>query len=127
MPNEFINLHPFLLKIVNYHVLILFKLSLPWWLSGKECACQCKRCSFNPWVWKIPWRREWLPTPVLLPGKSHGQRSMAGYSPWVCRRVGHNLVTKQQIESYDCGRMIVTNMSVYESVQFSHSVMSDSL
>ena len=37
---------------------------------------------FDPWVEKIPRRREWLPTPVFLPGKSHGQRSLAGYSPW---------------------------------------------
>ena len=38
---------------------------------------------FDSWVGKIPWRRKWLPTPVLLPGESHGQRSLAGYSPWV--------------------------------------------
>ena len=37
------------------------------------------------WVGKIPWRREWLHTPVLLPGKSHGQRSLVGYNPWGCR------------------------------------------
>ena len=37
---------------------------------------------FDPWVGMIPWRREWLPTPVLLPRESHGQRSLAGYSPW---------------------------------------------
>ena len=37
---------------------------------------------FDLWVGKISWRREWLPTPVFLPGKSHGQRSLAGYSPW---------------------------------------------
>ena len=43
---------------------------------------QCRRPRFNPWVRKIPWRREWLPTPVFLPGESHGQRSPAGYSPW---------------------------------------------
>ena len=41
-----------------------------------------KRCGFNSWVRKIPWRRAWQPTPVLLPGESHGQRSPAGYSPW---------------------------------------------
>ena len=40
-----------------------------------------KRCRF-PWVRKIPWRRAWQPTPVFLPGESHGQRSLAGYSPW---------------------------------------------
>ena len=43
---------------------------------------QCERPRFNPWVRKIPWRREWLPTPGLLPRESHGQRSLAGYSPW---------------------------------------------
>ena len=37
---------------------------------------------FDPWVRKVPWRRKWLPTPVILPGKSHGQRSLEGYSPW---------------------------------------------
>ena len=36
----------------------------------------------DPWVRKIPWRREWQPTPVFLPGKVHGQRSLVGYSPW---------------------------------------------
>ena len=36
---------------------------------------------FNPWVGKMPWRREWLPTPVFLPGEYHGQRRLAGYSP----------------------------------------------
>ena len=37
---------------------------------------------FNHWVWKIPWRREWQPTPVLFPGEFHGQKNLAGYSPW---------------------------------------------
>ena len=39
----------------------------------------------DPWVRKIPWRRKWHPTPVFLPGKSHGQRSLVGYNPWVCK------------------------------------------
>ena len=37
---------------------------------------------FDPWVGKIPWRRKWQPTPVLLPGKFHGRKSLVGYSPW---------------------------------------------
>jgi len=37
---------------------------------------------FDPWVGKVPWRRAWLPIPVFLPGESHGQRSLVGYSPW---------------------------------------------
>ena len=63
----------------------------PWWLSGKEATCQC---IFDPWVWKIPWRRQWQPTLVFLSGKSLGQRNLAGYSPWGLKRVRHNLVTK---------------------------------
>ena len=58
---------------------------LPRWLSGKESACQHRRCrrpGFNPWDGKIPWGRERLPTPVFLPGESHGQRSLASCSPW---------------------------------------------
>ena len=43
------------------------------------------RCGFNPWVGKIPWRGKWQPTPVFLLGKSHGQRSLVGYSPWGCK------------------------------------------
>ena len=52
---------------------------------------RCKRCGFDPWVGKILWRRKWQPTPVFLPGESHGQRSLTGYSPWGYKRVGHNL------------------------------------
>ena len=59
---------------------------LPRWYSGKEFACQCRRCWFNPWVRKIRWRRRWQPTAVFLPGKFHRQRSLVGnplqYSAW---------------------------------------------
>ena len=52
-----------------------------------ESACNAgwNLPGFDPWVGKIPWRRKWQPTPVFLPGKSHGQRSLAGYSPWGCK------------------------------------------
>ena len=50
--------------------------------DGKEPACQYRRSGFHPWVRKIPWRRKWQPTPVLLPGEFHEQWSLAGYSPW---------------------------------------------
>ena len=42
---------------------------------------ETKETRFEPWIEKIPWRREWLPMPVFLPGESHGQRSLVGYSP----------------------------------------------
>ena len=53
--------------------------------SGKESTCQCRRHrrpGFDLSVRKIPWRRKWQPTLVFLPGKSHGQRILVGYSPW---------------------------------------------
>ena len=55
--------------------------------DSKESACQCKRCGFNPWSGKIPWRRKQQPILVLfLPGGFHGQRSLAGYSHGVASR-----------------------------------------
>ena len=64
---------------------------------GKEPACQCrrhKRCGFDLWVGKIPWRRAWQPTAVFLPGESHGQRSL-GLQSMGSQRVGHNRGTEQ--------------------------------
>ena len=58
-------------------------------VKNLQSVCPCRRHGFHPWVGKIPWRRKWQPTPVLLPGKSHEQRSLAGYSPWGLR-VGHD-------------------------------------
>ena len=57
----------------------------PWWLRWQSICLRCRRPRFDPWVGKIPWRRKWQSTPVLLPGKSHGQRSLVGYSPWGCK------------------------------------------
>ena len=55
---------------------------LPRWHSDKESSFQCRRCGFDPWIRKIPWRRKRQPTPVLLPGESQWWRSLVGYSPW---------------------------------------------
>ena len=51
-------------------------------LVAQSVCLQCGRPGFDPWVGKIPWRRTWQPTPVFLPGESHGRRSLVGYSPW---------------------------------------------
>ena len=80
------------------------------WLNDKESACQCGRHGFNPWVGKIPWRRKWEPTPVFLLGKSHVQRSLRGYSPWGCKRVGHDLTTEHTrtlYNSYHSGKAVL--------------------
>ena len=56
------------------------------WLDSKEFFCQCRKCGFYQGAGKIPWRMKWQPAPIFLPGESHGQRSLAGYSPWVTKR-----------------------------------------
>ena len=50
------------------------------WFSSKNSTCQCRRHRFNPWSRKIPWRREGQLTLIFLPEKSHGQRSLVGYT-----------------------------------------------
>ena len=58
-----------------------------------------RRCRLDPWVRKIPWRREWQPFPVFLPGKSHGQRSLVSSSLWGHKKNRTWLGTKQQVDS----------------------------
>ena len=60
-------------------------MSFPHGSDGKRICLQCRRPGFNPWVGKILWRRKWQPTPVLLPGKFHGWRSLIGYRSWGCK------------------------------------------
>ena len=55
-----------------------------------------------PGLGRFPWRREWQPTLVFLPGEFHGQRSLVSYSPCGRKRVGHDRVTKQQQQTYSC-------------------------
>ena len=55
--------------------------------DGQDICLQCERPGFDPWLGKIPWRRAWQPAPVFLPGESHGQGSLVGYSPWGCQEL----------------------------------------
>ena len=64
--------------------------------------CQCRRCGFDPCMGKIPWKKKGQPIPVFLPGKFHGQRSLASYSPWG-HRVGQDLTTEQQQQRLTMG------------------------
>ena len=85
-------------KYINtqHNVLILYIIhcifGLPRWLSGEKSTCQWEDTeeSINPWIRKITWRRKWQPTPVIMPGRSHGERSLEGYRPWSHKSVGHN-------------------------------------
>ena len=69
----------------------VFTTGLPWWQRIRLQCRRYRRHGFDPWVGKSPWRRKWLPTTVFLPGEFHGQRSLEGYSPYGCKRVGHKL------------------------------------
>ena len=83
---------------------------------GKELACQCrkhKRHGFDPWVGKIPWKREWQLSPVFLPGESHGQWILGGLESMGSQRVRHDCVTKSAIHSY----MYYIIYNLFSSVQ----------
>ena len=85
---------------------------LPRWLSGEESACQCRRGEFDPWVGKIPQRRKWQPTPVFLPGKSHGQRRLTGLGSVGSQRVRQDWATKHACnpESPSEGQLILRTL-----------------
>ena len=76
---------------------------LPGWLVGSRIRLQCRRPGFDPWVGKIPWRREWLLTAVFLPRESHGQRSQVGYSHWGRKESG---TTEQLTLSFSLHQVI---------------------
>ena len=81
------------------------KLGFPGGSDGKSVCLQCGRPRFDPWVRKMPWRRKWQPTPVLLPGKFHGWRSLVGYNPW-----GHKESDKtEQLHFHFQNKLFETN------------------
>ena len=98
-------------EIIIFRIFLIVINGLPRWHSGKESACQCRRCKrhrFDPWVGKIPWRRKWQPSPVFLPGKSHGQRSLEGYHPWDCK----DLDTAEHSHTQDRAKRMVAAILV---------------
>ena len=72
---------------------VKFWKGLPWWLRRKKYLSAKRTPRFSPWVGKIPWRKTWQRTRVILPGEGHGQRSLAAYSPQGRKRVAHDCAT----------------------------------
>ena len=68
--------------LISTEELLKLYIYIPGGSVVSRICLQCGRLKFNPWIGKIPLNREWQPTPVFLPGEFHGQRSLAGYSPW---------------------------------------------
>ena len=95
--------HAYFLSVCCAHLYIFTLPSSSCWASQmaqwfkkkkKRSTCQCRKCKrpgFDPWVRKIPWGRKWQCTPVFLPGKFRGQRSLVDYSPW-----GHKELDKAE-------------------------------
>ena len=75
-------------KHIVYYCATLILMGLPLSLSWQRICQQCRRPGFDPRVGKIIWKRKWQPTPVFLPGESHGLRSLAHYSPWGRKELG---------------------------------------
>ena len=73
---------PLIVLISPFCIRHTLLLDFPGGSNSKSFCLQYWRPGFDPWVGKIPWRRKWQATPVLLPGKSHGRRSLVGYNPW---------------------------------------------
>ena len=67
---------------LTFKCCLCFLWDFPGGSDSKSVCLQCGRSGFDPCVGKVPWRRKWHPTAVLLPGKPHGWRSLVGYSPW---------------------------------------------
>ena len=106
------------LDIKSHFPFIVQIIIAPILFSGSDRnLLQCRRPRFNPWVRKIPWRREWLPTPIFLPGESYRRRSLVGYSPW-----GHkeSETTKQLILSLSTFSMLFIN--IFTSFSSLHEV-----
>ena len=92
---------------LNLHFPLVIR--VPWWVSGKESACSAGDLGSIPGSRRSPGGRRGDPTPVLLPGESHGQRSLAGYSPWGYTELDTTEATKQQQQQW---LMMLTTFSM---------------
>ena len=137
MPLQLSKLNTFILpKFIKSQV--KFMLGLPRWLNGKESTCQCrrhKRHRYDSWVRKISCHRKWQPTPVFFPGKSHGQRSLVGYSPWICKELDlterprtHHTHTHTHTHTVCIGQSQSSNLSLSPGLSSSnHQFVSPSV
>ena len=83
----FIHTYMYIWMVIKYYPRIWIKslrmlvfMVVTQMVNNLSSELQCRGLGFNPCFWKIPWRRKWQPTPAFLPGKSHRQRSLVGYS-----------------------------------------------
>ena len=103
-----------------FNIMLAIGEGLTWWLSS---ILPSRTGRFDPWVRKIPWRRKWQSITVLLRGKSHGQRSLAGYSPWGQKS---QLKNKQQLlenKTVARGQKLIQDLSEQEMWKWRQLIM----
>ena len=96
---------------------------MTWWLSVKEFACHCRRHGFDPWIGKISLRRKWQPIPVFLPGKSYGQKSLAGHNPGGCKESNTTEHARTSQGSNLVFVLVNTQLSQHDIIQVILSLM----
>ena len=94
---------------------------LPWWLRGKESACQCRRHGFDPWVRKIPWGSKWQPTPVFLPGNSmdtgvHGVAKEIDTTSQLINKINEDGVKEAPTGQYQVRQELRTRENIHGEV-----------
>ena len=113
--NETSFYHVFWQYVFNILTLFIYLFLFYFWASLAAQMVKnllpCRRCVFNPWVRKIAFRREWLPTPVFLPGKCHGQRSLASCSPWGLKESDTRDWATNTFTFWPCGRWDLSSLT----------------
>ena len=102
-------------KYLGFEYVYTYIIGLFWWLSSKDSAGQSKRHGFNPWVRKIPWKRKQQFTAGILPGKFHGPRILAGYSPWGCKELDTTYQLNNNINN-TYTQLVLVVLAVYAPV-----------
>ena len=102
---------------LHFHI---HTLGLPWWLSGKESTCQCRRHRFNSWVRKLPWRRKWQPPPVYLPGKPMDRGAW-----WATiHRVAQSQTQLKRLSMHACMSSVYVSIPISQVILLLHTVTS---
>ena len=103
-------------KYLGFEYVYTYIIGLSWWLGSKESAGQSKRHGFNSWVRKIPWKRKQQSTAGILPGKFHGPRILAGYSPWGCKELDTTYQLNNNNNNNTYTQLVLVALAVYAPV-----------
>ena len=114
------NIYQMIIGFIYIYIYIFFLTGFSGDSVVKKSACQCRRRRYDPWVRKITWRGKWQPIPVFLSQKSHGQRSLAGYSLWDCKEldISEQLSTHKDIHTHAHTYIYITHNTQFTILPF---------